>query len=326
MRRRDFIAGLSGAAAVWPLVAQSQQQALPVIGWLGGEPERGSDRYIGSYRRGLAELGYVEGRNFESLYRFAEQQYDRLPALAADLVRRRVDVIATGGHFPALAAKAATATIPIVFSFGADPVQLGLVASLSRPGGNVTGATFLSEELTAKRFELLREIAPATTSVGFLVNPTTPNAAAQIREAENAVRVLGVHLMIQNASNSSQIETAFATFVGQRIGALLVAGDPFFGTQSMQLVALAAHHSVPVIYSDREAVDAGGLMSYGPNVFDAFRLAGTYVGRILKGEKPADLPVQRSTYIDMVLNLKTAKTLGMEVPTATLLRATEVIE
>jgi putative tryptophan/tyrosine transport system substrate-binding protein len=296
---------------------------VPVVGYLGGSMKSLS---VPAFRQGLGELGYVEGQNVEILYHNAQFQYDRLPALAADLVRRRVAVIFAAETQAAVPAKLATATIPIVFSIGGDPVELGLVASINRPGGNVTGVTFRTQELTAKRLELLHEIVPAAMPIGLLVNPTNNTVKAEIGVAEAAARVLGVRLVIQNASNRKEIDPAFAILVEQRIGALLVSNDLLFGVQGAQIVALAARHAVPAIYARRGEVEAGGLMSYGANLSDARRLAGTYVGRILKGEKPAELPVQQSTRFEMVLNLKVAKALGIEVPTATLLRADAVIE
>jgi len=315
--------GLGGAAATsafWPLAARAQQRALPVIGYLSS----GSPAYLTiAFRQGLSEQGYVEGRNVEIFFRSG---YNVLPTLAAELVRQRVALIFAETDAGALAAKAASATIPIVFAIGGDPVELGLVASLNRPGGNITGMSFQNTELVAKQLQLLHEIVPAVTSIGYLVNPTNATEVeTRTKEAENAARILGVGLTILKASAPGEIEAAFAILAGQRIGALLVDGDPLFGTHSDQLAALAARHAMPAL-SSREFVEAGGLMSYGTSIADAFRLAGTYAGRILKGEKPADLPVQLSTRFEMVLNLKTAKTLGIEVPTATLLRAKEVIE
>jgi putative ABC transport system substrate-binding protein len=324
MRRRQFIAGL-GSAAAWPAVGRAQQPALPVIGYLRGGNEDGIPRLAAAFGRGLSEQGYVEGRNVEILDRWSGTRNDRLPALAADLARRQVAVIfATGGT--ELAAKAATATIPIVFSGGSDPVQLGLVKSLARPNGNVTGVTFLSEQLTAKRLEALHQIVPAAMSIGYLVNPTNPAADIGTKEAETASRRLGLHLAILNAASPSEIEAVFGTLIGRRIGAVLVANDPLFFVQLDLLAGLAARHKVPTIHYLREFVDTGGLMSYGPSVSDAHRIAGTYVGRILKGEKPADLPVQQSTRIEMVVNLKTAKTLGLTIPETLLATADEVIQ
>jgi putative tryptophan/tyrosine transport system substrate-binding protein len=324
MKRREFIAGLAGAAA-WPIAAGAQQRQMPVIGFMNGA-SAGLDAGEVEFRKGLSETDYVEGRNVAIEYRWAESRYDRLPALAADLVRRRVAVIVSQGAPASLAATAATSTIPIVFASGFDPVELGLVARLSRPGGNVTGVLFLTQAVIAKRLELLHEIVPAATLIGLLVNPTTPSAEAQIKEAETAARALGVQLAIRNASTPSEIDAAFAILVDQRIGALLAGTDVLFAVQYNQLVALAARHAVPAIYSRRNAVEAGGLMSYGTDFSDAWRLSGNYAGRILKGEKPGNLPVQQSTRIEMVLNLKTAKALGLSVPPSTLLRADEVIE
>jgi putative tryptophan/tyrosine transport system substrate-binding protein len=325
MNRREVIAGL-GSAAAWPVVSRAQQPA-PVVGFLSGATESTAPHLTAAFRRGLAEQGYVEEQNVKILYRWAEYQYDRLPALAADLLRRQVAVlVTTGGITSALAAKSATATIPIVFQLGADPVQFGLVASLGRPGGNVTGVSFLTTALVAKRLELLHEIAPDATSIGFLVNPTSPQLKAQMNEAEFAARVLGVQLMSRETSTPSEVEAAFATLAGQHIGAILVDSDPFFFDRGPQLAALAALHAIPAIYHARETVGAGGLMSYGANISDAYRLAGTYAGRILNGDKPADLPVQQSVKVEFVLNLKTAKALALAVPQSILLRADEVIE
>jgi putative ABC transport system substrate-binding protein len=326
MKRREFIAGL-GAAAAWPLAARTQQVALPLIGILSGQSEAGNPQLIAVFRKGLGEQGYVEGRNVEILYRWAETQYDRLPEQAADLVRRRVAVIVTGGGAAAVAAaKAATSTIPIVFTAGADPVELGFVASLNRPGGNITGVTFLTVELLAKRLEMLHEIVPAAAAIGFLVNPTTADGKSAVREMEIAARTLGVRLVVVNSSTRSDIEPAFATLAGQQVGAVVVGSDPFFFNNADRVIALAARFAMPAIYHLREIVDAGGLMSYGTSLSDAYRLAGTEAGRILKGEKPGDLPVQRSIRIETVLNLKTARALGLNVPTSILLRSDEVIE
>ena len=331
--RRDIIKIVAGAAtspAAGPLAAaHAQQRSLPVIGYLSVLSQSFSavEQLNAAFRKGLGEYGYVERRNVEILYRWAEYRYDRLRELAADLVARRITVIFAAGDEAAPAAKSATATIPIVFELGGDPLELALVASLNRPGGNVTGTTFRTQELVAKRLELLHEILPAATSIGFLFNPAGVQVEAQIRAAETAARILGVHLVTLNTSNANEIDAAFAMLGAQRIGGVTTANDPLFGGQSSQLGALAARYSVPAILSPSPSfLDAGGLLTYGANVSDAYRLAGTYVGRILKGEKPGDLPVQQSTRIEMVLNLKAAKALGIEVPTATLLRATEVIE
>jgi len=324
MRRRDFISGLGAAA--WPLTTLAQQPTLRVVGFLIGTTEQVDPAIVAALRQGLGERGYIEGRNVQILFRFAQNRYDRLPALAEELVRRRVAVIVTGGAGAALAAKAATATIPIVFAVPNDPVKLGLVASLNRPGGNVTGVTFLATELNAKRLELLHNIAPAATSVGFLMNPTAADFEAQVREAELAAHVLGVRLTILNASSPEEIEAAFASLASRGIGAIMYGGDPLFVIQAGQLISLAARNAVPAIYLTPGEVEAGGLMSLGASIPDAVRIACTYVGRILDGENPTDLPVQQSTRIKTVLNLKVAKALGLEVPRLILLRADEVIE
>ena len=327
MRRRDFITLLGGTAA-WPIAAGAQQQAVPVIGCLTDGTEADTSRFSAGFHRGLGEQGYVEGRNVEILYRYAETRYDRLPALAEELVRRRVAVIVTfGTSAPAVAAKNATATIPIVFHTGADPIGAGLVASLNRPGSNVTGVSSLIAELRPKRFELLHELVPAATSIGYLNNPAWIDGGEKgIRTHETVARTLGVRLMIANASNPSEIEPAFAMLVGKGIGALLFLDDLLFLTERKQLAVLAARYRVPAIYFSREQIEAGGLMSYGANLSGAHRLAGTYVGRILKGEKPADLPVQQSTTVELIINMKAAKALGLTVPSSILARADEVIE
>jgi putative tryptophan/tyrosine transport system substrate-binding protein len=325
MRRRDVLAGIGGAAA-WPLVARAQQRAMPVVGYLSNNTELQDRPFMPAFHQGLGEQSYVEGRNIEIVYERADFQYDRLPALASELVRRQVAVIVAATTSAAHAAKTVTDSIPIVFAVGADPVALGLVASLNRPGGNITGASFLTDELDAKRLELLHEIVPAVRSIGFFVNPRGPATEFQIMEAQNAAHTLGVRLVILNASTPVEIGAALADKAPQ-IGAVLFAGDPLFGVETgSQMAALASRYALPAIYSFRETVVAGGLMSYGPSLADAWHVAGNYAGRILKGAKPADLPVQRTTRIDMVLNLKTAKALGIEVPTATLLRATEEIQ
>jgi putative ABC transport system substrate-binding protein len=330
LARRELIAGLGGAAA-WPIAARAQQGALPVIGYLSvGRPGGLSNSGVAAFRAGLAETGYVEGRNVALEFRWAEGQYDRFPALAADLVRRQVAVIVAQGFGVARAAKLATTTIPIVFVTGVDAVRDGLVASLNRPGANITGTYYLRAELIGKHIELLHEIVPAVATIGFLRDPTNPSAAnareTLANDAETAARALGVQLVFLNASTSSQIETAFTTMVEHRIGALTMGGGVFLVTHREQIVRLADRHRIPVIYPYREFVDAGGLMWYGSNAAESARVVGTYAGRILSGEKPADLPVQQSTRLEMVLNLKTAKALGIEVQSSILLRADEVIE
>jgi putative ABC transport system substrate-binding protein len=320
MRRREFIAGLAGAAA-WPLAARAQQ-APPVIGYLSGGTENSDRNYIAAFRRGLGEYGYVAGQNVEILFRWSETRNDRLSALATDLVLRKVSVIvATRGHAPALAARSATSTIPIVFNIGVDPVGLGLVDSLNRPGGNATGVVTFSGTLTAKRLELLHSLVPTAKSIGLLVNPTSPQVVVELNEVDTAARTLGVRLERADASNPDEIEAAFATLRG--VDALLTATDPLFWTQ---LAGLAARNGLPAIYMAREVVDAGGLMSYGANFLDTIRLTGTYAGRILRGEQPADLPVVLPTHFQLVLNLKTAKAIGLTFPETLLATADEVIE
>jgi putative ABC transport system substrate-binding protein len=324
MRRREFIAGLGGAAA-WPLAAHAQQGPVPVIGYLSALTEHADREALAGYRRGLGEQGYVDGRNVEILYRYAGWQLDRFQGLVEELVNNRVSVICAGSAPPSAleAAKAASATTPFVFVSGVDPVQIGLVASLNRPGGNATGVTFLTTELVAKRLELLHEVVPTVTSIGVFA---LPGATSVIVEAENAARILGVRLVVATPSMPDEIDAAFASFIEQRIGALEVGGAGLFFITAPQLVALAARHKLPAIYAFQQAVETGGLISYGANIADAARIAGNYTGRILMGEKPADLPVRRATAIKLSINLKTAKALSIEFPTGLLLRADEVIE
>jgi putative tryptophan/tyrosine transport system substrate-binding protein len=328
VRRREFITLLGGTAAAWPLAAGAQQPAMPVIGFLyPTSPDTNADRLRG-FRQGLKETGYVEGENVAIEYRWAENQMDRLPPLAAELVRRQVAVIAaTGGLDSALAAKTATTTIPIVFSVTEDPVRLGLVASLARPGGNMTGVNLVVGELTAKRLALLRELVPGAARVAVLVNPAnTVNAETTLRDVEPAARAMGLQIKVLKASTSREIEAAFATFVRERPDALLVGGDPFFRARRVQLANLASHHSIPATYALRDYAEAGGLMSYGSNLTDSYRQIGVYTGRILKGAKPADLPVVQSTRFELVLNAPTARMLGLTVPPQLLATADEVIE
>jgi putative tryptophan/tyrosine transport system substrate-binding protein len=328
IRRREFLATLlGGAAAAWPLAARAQQ-ASPVIGLLDSRsPDALADRLRG-FRQGLKDTGYVEGENVAIEYRWAENQFDRLPVLAAELVRRRVAVIATSGGLPvAFAAKAATTTIPIVFTVGEDPVRLGLVASLAQPGGNLTGINFLVGELTTKRLELLRALVPAATRVAGLVNPAqATNTESTLRDVQRAARAMGLQIQVLNASTSREIDAAFATIVRERPDALFVGNDAFFNARRVQLVLLAGRHGVPAIYSDREYAEAGGLMTYGSNIVDVYRQVGVYAGRILKGAKPADLPVVQSSKFELVINAQTARMLGLTVPPTLLATADEVIE
>jgi putative ABC transport system substrate-binding protein len=324
MRRREFITLLGGAAATWPLAAGAQQRAMPVVGYLSGVAADSAS--LAAFRRGLEETGYREGQNVAIEYRRADDQYEPLGTLAADLVRRQVSVIVAAGIPAALAAKAATTAIPIVFTVAGDPVEFGLAASLNRPGGNLTGVTSLSIDLGSKRMELLHELVPAATMIGLLVNPTNPNAEILSRDAQAAARILGLQLHVLPASTERDFDTAFATLVRIRAGALVISNAGLFNRLSGQLGALSVRHALPTIFQFREFAAAGGVMSYGGSYGDDDRLAGAYTGRILKGEKPADLPVQQATKVELIINLKTAKTLGLPVPLALLTRADEVIE
>jgi putative ABC transport system substrate-binding protein len=326
MRRREFIAGL-GSAAAWPVVARAQQAAMPVIGFLS--PQTADDDYkyyTVPFLQGLKETGYVEGQNVAVEYRYADNQYDRLPALAADLVRSRVAVIVAAGTAATLAAKAATTTIPVVFNSGGDPVALGLVASLNRPGANLTGTVELEAELTPKRLQLLRELIPSAGVYGALVDPANPATPSIIPDVQAAARTLALQLIVVTARTDTDLEMAFATLSQQRVGAVLVGSSPFYHRRTEQLTALAARHALPAIFEYREFALAGGLMSYGTSLGYFYRQSGVYTGRILKGAKPADLPVQQVTKLDLVINLKTAKALGLTIPETLLATADEVIQ
>jgi putative tryptophan/tyrosine transport system substrate-binding protein len=326
VRRRHFITLIGGAAAVWPRAARGQQAAMPVIGFLHGASFEGYKPMVTSFRQGLKEAGYVDGYNVAIEFRWAEGHYDQLPAMAADLVRRQVTVIVTGGTPAAFAAKEATSTIPTVISVGIDPVQLGLVGSLNRPGGNVTGTAVLTVELGAKKLEMLHELLPTAAAIALLVNPTNPNVESETRVVQDAARLLGLHLHVLHASTESQIDAAFGAVVELRASALIVGVEPFLNDSRAQIVALAARYAVPAVYGVRDFVTAGGLMSYGTDLVDIYRQSGIYAGKILKGARPADLPVQQLTKVALVINLKTAKTLGLTIPTTLLGRADEVIE
>jgi putative ABC transport system substrate-binding protein len=327
MRRREFLALLGASTAAWPLAARAQHRNMPVIGFLSGESPRLFADRLRAFRQGLDEAGFVEGRNVAIEYRWARGEYDPLPALAADLVRQLVTVMVATTTPALLAAKAATSTIPIVFSTGGDPLQMGLAASLNRPGGNMTGVSNLTVETGAKQIELLHELIPAATLIALLVNPTNPVLAGTLsRDLQTAARTMRQQILVVGASTESDVDTAFTTLVEKRVSALVVGNDPFFNSRPDQLVALAARHAVPAIYPFREFAVAGGLMSYGSNLADPYRLVGVYTGRILNGKKPADLPIQQVAKVEFVINLKTAKALGLTFPITLLGRADEVIE
>jgi putative ABC transport system substrate-binding protein len=325
MKRREFIMLLSSAAAALPLAARAQQPAMPVIGFLHSASARTFGHAVTAFRRGLRETGYVDGQNVAIEYRWADGQYDRLPALATDLISNHVAAIFAGGPPAALAAKAASSTIPIVFT-GSDPVKAGLVTNFNRPGGNVTGVSFFAQALGAKRVELLRELVPNAATIGILTNPNYPDAAAEVADVQAAARAGGLELQIIHASNDGELEAVFADMEKRRIGALVVAADVFFDSRRDQLVALTARRAIPAIYYWREFVTAGGLMSYGTSITDGYRQAGNYIARILKGAQPNDLPVVQPTKFELVINLQAAKALGLAVPLALQVAADEVIE
>jgi putative ABC transport system substrate-binding protein len=324
VKRREFIAGLGAAA--WPLAVQAQQSAMPVVGYLRSSSAAGFEEELAAFRQGLGSIGYVEGQNVAIDYHYADNQYDWLLALATDLARRQVALIYAGDNAAAVAAKAANTTIPIVFRIGADPVNLGLVASLNRPGGNITGVSFLSTTTVAIRMQMLHEAVPNAAVIGALINPSNPNAEPNTLETQEAARKLGLDLHVLHASSDQDIDAAFATLVQRRAGALAIDGDVFFAGRIVQLASLSARRAMPAIYPSRDFPDAGGLMSYGASNTDADRLAGVYVGRVLKGAKPADLPVQQAVKVELIINLKTAKALGITFPETLLGRANGVIE
>jgi putative tryptophan/tyrosine transport system substrate-binding protein len=328
MRRREFIKLIGGSVATaWPLAARAQQSAMPVIGFISSRSQKESTTVVDAFRQGLRDLGYVEGQNVAVEYQWADGQLDRLPTIAAHLVNRRVAVIvAAGGDRPALAAKAATSTIPIVFTGSDFPVKVGLVNSLNRPGGNVTGASLFTSEVETKKFALLRELLPKASLIALLVNPSNPSAESDVKDVQNAAASVRQRISLLKASSEREIDAAFDAVVKERADALLVAHDPIFLSRREQFVALAARHRTPAIYEFREFVLIGGLMSYGSRITENYQLAGRYAGRILKGEKPADLPVQQPTKLELAVNLKTAKSLGLEIPPTLLARADEVIE
>jgi putative tryptophan/tyrosine transport system substrate-binding protein len=326
VKRREFIALVGGAGMAWSLSARAQQQTLPVIGFMSGRSADAGSVVAAAFRQGLQETGYVADRNVAIEYRWADNQVDRLPAIAAELVGRPVSVIAVFGTVPARTAKAASTTIPIVFMTADDPVAVGLVASLNRPGENVTGVSFVSATLGTKRLEMLRALAPKTDLIAVLLDPNSSESQNQSRDVQEAARALGQRLVVLNAGTASEIDTVFTALVQQRVGALLVSGSPTFGSRHKQLVALATRHTLPTMYATREYTTAGGLISYGASILDAYRQAAIYVGRILKGDRPSDLPVLQPTKFELVINLKTAKALGLEVPDKLLALADEVIE
>jgi putative ABC transport system substrate-binding protein len=327
MRRREFITLLRGAATAWPLAARAQQSAMPVIGFMSGRGSADSGYLADAFRQGLRDAGYVEGENISIEYRWANGDYDRLPGLTSDLLRRNVLVlVAVGGDSSALAAKQATSTVPIVFGTGSDPVKYGLVASFNRPGGNATGYALLTNQLEPKRIGLLHELVPSVSLLGALINPSFPPAAQELEDIQNATRSIKQNLFVARAVNNAELETAFVGFVEHRVGAVLVAAAPFFDTRRERIIALAAQHRLPAMYQFREYAAVGGLISYGPSITDSYKQAGVYVGRILRGANPGDLPILLPTKFEMVINLKTANALGLAIPNAMQLLADEVIE
>jgi putative ABC transport system substrate-binding protein len=327
MRRREFITLLGSAGVAWPFTARAQQPAMPIVGFVEGRSAEATVRQAAAFRKALSETGYVEGQNVMFEYHWLDGQYDRLPALMADFVRRRVAMIVAFSNAPALAAKAATTTIPIVFGVGQDPVRMGLVASLARPGGNATGINFFNQEAVAKRLGLLHDLVPKAARIAVVVNPTNPSATeAALPEIREAARALGLQIAVLNASTSREIEAAFSTLVADRADALFVAPDSFFTGRFVQFVTLAAHHRIPAAYTQRDFVEAGGLMSYGTDIPDMLRQVGVYTGQILKGVKPADLPVAQSTKFEFLINLQTARALGLDVPNSIQLLANQLIE
>jgi putative tryptophan/tyrosine transport system substrate-binding protein len=325
MKRRDAIA-LLGAASAWPLAARGQKTAMPVIGFLAGDSAGSSKANLGGFRQGLRQTGYVEGQNLQIAFRYAEGRFERFPELAAQLVSLPVDVVAAFGASAAQATVSATKTLPVVFSSSADPIKLGLVESLNRPGRNATGVVFLAADLVGKQFELLHEMLPAASRMGLLVNPASANAEIELAYVPVAKKALGLDIVVQNTNVGRDLETAFAAFVQQQIAAVVVASDAFFYGERDRLIALGKQHSLPIMYYDREYVADGGLISYGTSLTDAYRQVGVFVGRILKGDKPADLPVQQAVKTELVINSETARALGIEMPISILLRVTETIE
>jgi ABC-type uncharacterized transport system substrate-binding protein len=327
MKRREFITLLGGAAAAWPVATRAQQPAMPVIGFMSGRSPEDSAHLVAAFRQGLGEAGFVEGQNIAIEYRWGLGQYDRMPALAADLVNRRVAVlVGVGGDVSGLAAKQATSTIPVVFGGGSDPVKAGLVESLSRPGGNATGYSLLTNEMEPKRLGMLHDLVPGAAVIGVLLNPNFPPAARQLQDLEEAARTIAQRLFVSKASNDEELNAAFTSLVQQRVGALLVAADPYFDTRRDRIIVFAEQNRLPTMYQFREYAVAGGLISYGPSITDMYRQAGIYTARILKGAKPADLPVLRPTKFEFVINMKTARALGLVIPAGLISFADEVIE